>query len=237
MSYCVNCGVELEDSLAFCPLCQTPVINLNLDKVRQQRFAVSPFAEEKGTVDAVHSSDWAILLSTVLASTAVACGLLNFLVFNGNPWSIPIIGFCILLWVYAIPFFIYTKLPMYAAFLFDGFITGIYLYMLTYITKTDEWFMGIGIPIVILVTLLVEILWGLHKKFSSSVLANAFYLFTGIGLVCIGIEVILDLYFENAIHLRWSTIPATACIIICIVLAVVLSRKGLRHTLQKRLHF
>ena len=28
MSYCVNCGVELEASLRECPLCHTPVINL-----------------------------------------------------------------------------------------------------------------------------------------------------------------------------------------------------------------
>ena len=235
MSYCVNCGVELEDSLAFCPLCHTPVINLNA--IQKQRFAVAPFPQEKGAVETVHTSDWAILLTTILASTAISCGLLNLLVFNGNRWSIPVIGFCILLWVYCIPFFIYTKLPMYIAFLFDGFITGIYLYMLTYITKTDAWFMGIGIPIVILITLLVEVFWGLHKNFSSSFLANAFYFSVGIGLVCIGIEVILDLYFDGSVNLRWSTIPTTACIIICIILAVVISRKGLRNTLRKRLHF
>ena len=27
MSYCVNCGVELEKGLPLCPLCDTPVIN------------------------------------------------------------------------------------------------------------------------------------------------------------------------------------------------------------------
>lgn len=235
MSYCVNCGVELEESLAFCPLCNTPVINLN--NIQKQRFAVSPFAQEKGAVETVHSSDWAILLSTVLASTAAACGLLNFLVFNGSRWSIPVIGLCILLWVYAIPFFIYTKLPMYVAFLFDGFITGIYLYMITYITQTDTWFMGIGIPIVILVTILVEVFWGLYKNISSSFLATALYFFIGIGLLCSGIEIILDLYLDGAISLYWSTIPATACVIICIVLAVVLSRKRLRNSLRRRLHF
>ena len=27
MSYCVNCGVELDGDAVQCPLCQTPVIN------------------------------------------------------------------------------------------------------------------------------------------------------------------------------------------------------------------
>ena len=27
MSYCVNCGVELDATASFCPLCHTPVLN------------------------------------------------------------------------------------------------------------------------------------------------------------------------------------------------------------------
>ena len=27
MSYCVNCGVELDPSAGICPLCHTPVVN------------------------------------------------------------------------------------------------------------------------------------------------------------------------------------------------------------------
>lgn len=235
MSYCVNCGVELEESLAFCPLCKTPVINLN--GIRQQRFAVSPFADEKGTVETVHTSDWAILLSVVLASTAAACGLLNLFVFDGSPWSVPVIGLCILLWVYGIPFFIYTKLSMYIAFLFDGIITAAYLYMLTFITKTDEWFLGIGIPIVVFVTVLVEVIWALYTKVSSSFLVTGFYIFAGVGVLCMGIESILDIYFHGDISLSWSTIPLTASTIICIALTVILSRKRLRNSLRRRLHF
>ena len=235
MSYCVNCGVELEESLAFCPLCNTPVINLSA--VGKQRFATSPFAQEKGMVDAVHTSDWAILLSTVLASTAAACGLLNLFVFTSKLWSIPVIGLCILLWVYGIPFFIYTKLPMYVAFLFDGVITGLFLYIITFMTDSDNWFFGIGIPIVIFVTILTEILWILYKKLSSSFLATAFYFIVGIGTLCVGIEIILDLYFKGFISLYWSTVPLTACIIMCSALAVILSRKRLRNSVRKRLHF
>ena len=45
MSYCVNCGVKLEESLVRCPLCNTPVMNPNLlDKEKPE----SPFPK-KGT--------------------------------------------------------------------------------------------------------------------------------------------------------------------------------------------
>ena len=40
MSYCVNCGVKLDPSLKYCPLCNTPVINPHdLSKMQP----ISPF--------------------------------------------------------------------------------------------------------------------------------------------------------------------------------------------------
>ena len=57
MSYCVNCGVELESSLVSCPLCNTPVINPNeLPYVKKP----SPYPEEMGQVEVVKRKDWAI---------------------------------------------------------------------------------------------------------------------------------------------------------------------------------
>lgn len=44
MSYCVNCGVKLDPSLKYCPLCNTPVINPHdLSKMQP----VSPFPKER----------------------------------------------------------------------------------------------------------------------------------------------------------------------------------------------
>ena len=75
MSYCVNCGVELEQSLGQCPLCNTPVIN-----PREAVCNKSPFPEEKGQVEVVKRKDMSILLTTVMVSTSIVCGLLNVLV-------------------------------------------------------------------------------------------------------------------------------------------------------------
>ena len=117
MSYCVNCGVELESSLVSCPLCNTPVINPNeLPYVKKP----SPYPEEMGQVEVVKRKDWAILLSVVCGATALTCGLLNFLVFDQNMWSLLVIGVCIIIWVAAFPAVIYTKLPIYVSLLADA---------------------------------------------------------------------------------------------------------------------
>jgi len=50
MSYCVNCGVELDASATKCPLCDTPVYN---PKAPEPATQPSPFPKEKGQVEVV----------------------------------------------------------------------------------------------------------------------------------------------------------------------------------------
>ena len=68
MSYCVNCGVELESSLQECPLCHTPVIN---PKEADREIPPSPYPVDKGQVEVVKRKDLGILLSVVLTATAM----------------------------------------------------------------------------------------------------------------------------------------------------------------------
>ena len=60
MSYCVNCGVELDRSAKACPLCNTPVINPNELLRKEQK---TPFPQEKGQVETArdHKPDYLTL--------------------------------------------------------------------------------------------------------------------------------------------------------------------------------
>ena len=103
MSYCVNCGVELHDSAAECPLCNTIVYNPNavaFDHV------TTPFPVEHGEVEEVKRKDIGILVTVVLASIALTSGLLNQFAYNSVLWSFPIIGACFVIWVMCLPFFL-----------------------------------------------------------------------------------------------------------------------------------
>ena len=62
MSYCVNCGVELDATLKDCPLCNTPVINPRELKEAQKR---TPFPVEKVPVEMVKRKDMGLLVSIV----------------------------------------------------------------------------------------------------------------------------------------------------------------------------
>lgn len=235
MSYCVNCGVELDASARECALCNTPVINpKELDKMRK---AIPPFPREEGQVEAVKRKDFGILVSVVAAATAIICGVLNAWVFRGSPWSLAVIGVCVVFWVIMIPAVIYTRQSVYLSLFYDGAAIAAYLYMLTYLTADREWFWGLGLPIMILVTGVVEIFVLCVRKLPRSFLTVSLYVITGIGLLCLGLEILIDLYFGDEIHLMWSAVVVTVLAILDVTLITMLSQKRLRNAVRRRLHF
>ncbi|MCM1537563.1 MAG: DUF6320 domain-containing protein [bacterium] len=234
MSYCVNCGVELDASHKTCPLCNTPVIN---PRELHAHCTVPPFPQEKGQVELVKRKDAALLLSVVLLSTAVTCGLLNFFVYKASLWSLSIIGACGVFWVFMIPLVIYTKLSAYAALLLDGASACVYLFMLTWLTKQNGWFFGIALPIVLLVTALAESMTFLLRRFHFAFLVTATVSIIEIAVLCVGIELILNRYLHQRFFLSWSGIVLTICTIITIALVTILSKKRLRNAVRRRLHF
>ncbi len=234
MSYCVNCGVELDASLKSCPLCHTPVINPRELKDTPPGF---PYPQERGQVEVVKRKDLGILISVVLSATALSCGLLNLFVFTGTGWSLLIIGICILLFVFAFPAVIYTKLPIYLSLLFDGVAIGVYLYLIALLTPSRRWFWELAVPIVLLVTLLIEIFTFLLRKLPISIISTALYIFAEAAVLCIGIELFVDRFTGNPLRLSWSAVVLTACGIIVVALVTILSKRRLRDAVQRRLHF
>lgn len=234
MSYCVNCGVELDKNLQACPLCNTPVINPKELERKSMEFA---FPKEKGQVETVKRKDLGILLSVVLIAAGATCGILNLLVFQKSAWSLLIIGACLIVWVLFIPIAIYTRLSAYSAILFDGIAIGVYLYLITLVTGSDEWFWGLALPIVLLVFCLAELFIFCVKKLPVTFLTTALYLFTAAGILCVGLEMLIDRYLRSRIQLVWSAVVLTVCVIIDIALITMLSRARLRDAVRRRLHF
>ena len=106
MSYCVNCGVELDETASFCPLCHTPVYNPNQPV---NEAAPKPFPTERKEVPPSSKLPIAILISTVLASVAVCCGILNLFLKTQHTWSLYVIGAAIMLWIWTVPPLLHHK--------------------------------------------------------------------------------------------------------------------------------
>lgn len=234
MSYCVNCGVELDGSARECPLCNTPVINPN--EIRREHIA-TPFPKEKAQVETIERADFGWLVSMVALATAVTCGMLNWLVFRGTLWSLAVIGACVTFWVFMIPAVIYHKWSPFLYILLDGATLVLYLYLIARMTGSYGWLSGLGIPIVLWVTAVVEVFAFAVVKFSKSFLTKALYFFTSLGVLCVGLELAIDDYAEISRTLTWSAVVLTVCVIVDIAIITTLSRRKLRNELKRRLHF
>lgn len=235
MSYCVNCGVELEASLQECPLCHTPVINL---KEIGKELPPSPYPENKGQVEEVKRKDLGILLTVVLTATGGTCLLLNLLVFNRFLWSLLVIGICICLFVFTFPLVYYRKMPPALSLLADGAAVAVYLYMIAYLTPSTAWFWQLGLPIVVLVFLCVEIFTFLLHKVPLTMLSGALCLFVEIPLFCVSLELLIrHMLADHMMRLTWSAVVLTVCVIIDVALITILVKKRLRNEVRRRLHF
>lgn len=234
MSYCVNCGVELEASLKACPLCNTPVINPNQPQTAND---TAPYPASRGQVEVVKRKDLGLLLSVVLSATSFTCLLLNLLVFQGSLWSFLAIGVCICLFVFAFPAVIYTKTPIYISLLADGVAVGIYLYLITYLTASAGWFWHLALPIVVTVTILIEIFTFLARKLPFSVLSGSLYLFIEAPVLCVVLELLIRRFRNAPMQITWSAVVLTVCTIIDIALITILAKKRLRNEVRRRLHF
>ena len=234
MSYCVNCGVELDASAKSCPLCNTPVLNPN--EIRREDV-IPPFPKEKAQVEEIQRADFGWLVSMVCLATAVTCGLLNWLAFQGSLWSLAVIGACVVLWVMLVPAVIYHKWSPYLYLLFDGAAVVLYLYLIARMVESYEWFKGLGVPLVLCTCAVMELLTFAIRVFPKGILARGLYIITALAILCVGYEVIIDLHSDAPVSLSWSAVVLTVCTIVDIDIITTLSRRRLRNELRRRLHF
>lgn len=234
MSYCVNCGVELDRSLKECPLCNTVVINpneLNLEDVK------SSFPSKKGQVEVVKRKDIGIFVSVFLIVTALSCAALNYFVYDGYPWSLLIVGVCVLLWVIMFPMIFYTKQTVYTSIFLDGVAISAYLYLISFLTESNAWFWELGLWIAVLATAVAELLTLCLRVLPKSVMSGLIYVVTAISVFCVGLEFLIDYHVYSRIFIRWSAIVLVICVILDGTMITLLSIRRLRDWVRRRFHF
>lgn len=233
MSYCVNCGVELDKTADHCALCGTKVIN---PKEAVDTTSPPPYPTKKGKVEVIKKSDSAILLSVVLGCTAAACGILNIFIFRESLWSLYIIGACLLLWLFCTPALIYSKIPIYVSILIDGIAIAIYVFLIALQVPERSWYLGLAIPIIVLITILINIFILCRKFISSSILPTGLYLVLLTGILNVGIELLIRNYLESDLYITWSAVVLTCSIIISGALLTIMTRSRLREEVRRRMH-
>ena len=233
MSYCVNCGVELDKTCSVCPLCNTPVINPNeeIDNISSK-----PFPTNKGTTDPVKRTDITIFASVVLAATAIVCGLLNLISFEDTRWSFYVIGICAVLWVFLIPLFFPNKLNRLLGIVLDGISILTYIWVIAYLHPGNGWFVKIALPLVIIVNCMIILFVFILNHPKHSILSMAALLTAELSILTAIIELLIRIYLEEPLMLTWGAITLVCGIVIDTALITILRRSRLREEIRRRMH-
>lgn len=233
MSYCVNCGVELDATARACPLCHTPVQNPNQPVDTE---LPPPFPSRRKEVQPASKKELALLISAMFASVAVLCGVLNlFFLHSGRPWSLYVVGAAVMLWLWLVPPLLLRGMPLWVRLLLDSCAVGVYVYLISIDLHGQRWFLGLALPIILTGGAIVTAL-GLILSRGRSILSSVTLIIGAVGLFVVGIELFVDRWMGGSYEPGWSIVVATVCIALIIPLLVVRHRPALRDEARRRFH-
>lgn len=233
MSYCVNCGVELDSTASFCPLCRTPVNN---PKQPVDRHSPTPFPAEPGEVPMSSRKAAAVLVSAMLGSVALCSALLNLILLASHIWSLYVIGAAAMLWVFIVPPLLWRKLPLPVITLLDGLAIGLYVLLIAWELDGLDWYLHLALPATILlgVILLLQVLF--FQKRRPSILATIAAVIASAAVFVAGLELLGDLYFHGEWGPSWSLVVLIIAGAMEIPLMVVRWVPSLRREVRRRFH-
>ena len=218
MSYCVHCGVELDATASFCPLCHTRVLDPGqpVDTVSPK-----PFPTRRGEVAPAAKQEVALLITAMLASVAVCCGVLNLFLRADRTWSLYVIGAAAILLL---------------RLLLDIAAVALYVYLISVDLNGGDWYLGLAAPIILWGGAILLLLGLVLRVYRRSALTTLTILIGSIGVFVFGMEFFVDRWLHQLWSPSWSLVVLTICIGMVIPLIIIRRVPALREEARRRFH-
>ena len=234
MSYCVNCGVELEPSQKNCPLCGVEVINPAETYTPQEKKTFAPHKDVLGKKDRLF---WINFISILLAVPIVTCVLCNWLYDGHLTWSIYVIGGVFIIWALSTSPFYFRKFDVKKMLAVDMVAILIGMFLIETQTPGKGWGLYVALPLI----LYCFLSWLLVIYFTNIKLITGLgisaVLLISVALMTPLLETLLDLYFKHTISLFWSWFVTAPCLSVAALLILLNKNKNFRQEMARRLHF
>lgn len=231
MSYCVNCGVELDESAIKCPLCSAPVLNAFEDEPEK----LPPYPDNTFTPKAKNKY-MGFFISMCLIIPNIVFGISNLLVPSSGNWSLYIITSSALFWIIFIaPLFI-TKAHPYVLWFLDSVAVSLYALFVISDNKSPRWFLHLALPVIACVSAfaLFMLFWMRKKKRKWSEITIA--IFTEIAILSVVIDGFYSNFYGKDAFLRFSIPIVASCAALIIFFAIVSGNKRFELWFKRTFH-
>ena len=221
MSYCVNCGVELEKGCYECPLCDTPVINPRETQPHSEKLSYPDLIKiPKST----HKRFLVFVISMVLLIPNRVIAVLDIAFWNSGI-SAYIFGATFTLWIWAL-FPMLWKKPLPLIFLqIDAIALIAYLNVFRLADNSTGWFESVAMPIVIALWAVaaIFILWYRKPKRKTY---TAIAVTVAINVISYVMEICINMFLSGKLQIGIS-VAVTACSVPLIIffVAMIKSKK------------
>lgn len=238
MSYCVNCGVELDSGEKKCPLCGTPVLNPN-QPCDPNAVSAYPRRVQEAAPSLFSRRMTAAIISAALVLPASICLVCNYLITGAVSWSVYILLALAVVWVASVPPLLIHHGTLFWAIGLDVAAIGGLLYVinrLTYPMTGINWFNTLALPLLLLGAAMVLFVSAAFRYRQPGKLYGFVVCLLVIGVLLMGVELITNAYLGKALSPRWSLPIFILCTGVALIFIVIGRKIRLRNKIKKRLH-
>lgn len=236
MSYCVNCGVELEPSAKRCPLCSTPVINPNTVDKETEMPPVYPIQSEL-LVERKIKRTTALLITIILFVPLIVCPLCNVLITGEMSWSKYAVLGILLGWVLIVPPLLMSHSVVLKSAWLDFAALAVFLFLLFRTVNTEyNWFEQLAMPILSLIMLMFLLTYLIiaRKKLRPIIIISLLSFLSGI--FCVSVDILTSMFLGKGIMTYWSLPVVIACTSISVIFLIISHLTKLKQIIKKRMH-
>lgn len=235
MSYCVNCGVQLDDNTLKCPLCDTPVINPNV--INNLGNSAPAFPERIELPKATKSKYSAIIVSIILLIPNIVCVLTNWLLSPSKPWSIYVVSSSILVWFLFVLPFLMKKQHKYLTILLDTIATAAYIFIFyCYNSEQTGWFVKLALPLVIGIFAIIAIMTAYFSKKRTRT-KTLIAVFTALTVINVFVCGVINFYSYSVVATYITMILGISCLIFLIFFVATEKNDKLKAWLSRKFFF
>lgn len=229
---CKACGVELDNEMKVCPLCDTPVAmdrgKENAILTRKERL--KPIVQKKRLLQQILWQITSVLLLSGIAATLI----INMSIQGAVTWSIYPVSICLIIFSYTTLIALLHVKIVYQVLTGWLISAGVLMTVGEYTNTT--WPLQLALPILCttnIIGLLVNFVLLQIKIKGLNILA---IFFTAIAVYCMIIDGIISLYFNGIIKLQWSIIVAACLLPVTAAILFMYFRTRNNKDLQKIFH-
>ncbi len=235
MPYCSRCGVEVDNDVVNCPLCNTPIQHFEETGPAESRYPADdveprPRIGDRGRRRIL----WEVLTLLYAIGVIVVVGS-DLRVDAAVDWSLyPTISI-VFAWICTTLLIFFRKQPA-------TIVIGTIVSTIAFLAATDlvdgkiEWFFPLGLPILALFVIISGIISVATIRAKERGLNVVAFVLIGIAVFCFGVDLLVSLYLTATVDFTWSIVVLLTLIPVAIILLFLHYRLRNRFDLKRVFH-